>query len=126
MAKYSRKREAIIKQLSCRGDHPTAETLYAELKETVPDLSMATVYRNLKQLEEWGEIMKISTDGATRYDANAVPHSHFFCRACGGVTDLDCDIEAIFDIGRKAGLETIEGCSANFYGICSECKGKHS
>lgn len=121
MTKFSRQREAIKNQLSCRYDHPTAETLYSELKETIPNLSIATVYRNLKQLEEWGEVVAITTDGATRYDANTHPHSHFFCRSCGSVIDLDCDNSEILEIGRRAGLHGVEGCSANFYGVCSDC-----
>ena len=40
----------------------------------MPNLSIATVYRNLKQLEGMGEISTIITDGATRYDYNVKPH----------------------------------------------------
>ncbi len=126
MIKHSKQRDAIMNQLRDRYDHPTAETLYAELKEVIPNLSMATVYRNLKQLHDWGEIISITTDGATRYDARTNPHSHFFCRECGAVTDLDYDSSEILELGRRSGIGQIEGCSANFYGVCSGCLQKHS
>ena len=88
MTRYSRQREAIRKQLSNRGDHPTAETLYAELKQDFPELSLATVYRNLGQLVSWGEVARIDAYGAARFDWVVEPHSHFFCRGCGCVIDL--------------------------------------
>ena len=121
MIKYSKQRQAIKDQLLNRGDHPTAETLYSELKPSMPNLSIATVYRNLKQLEDMGEVSAIITDGATRYDYNVKPHAHFFCNRCGAVLDLDADNNRIVEIGRKNFVGTIEGCEVNFYGICPEC-----
>ncbi len=126
MARHSRKRDAIMNSLSGRTDHPTAETLYSELKDDIPDLSLATVYRNLKQLEEWGEVVCITTDGAARYDYNVRPHSHFFCRICGSVSDLDYDNDSILAIGRKSCSGIVEACSSNFYGVCQDCLKKQS
>ena len=63
MIKYSKQRQAIKDQLSNRGDHPTAETLYSELKTNMPNLSIATVYRNLKQLEGMCEISRMGRQG---------------------------------------------------------------
>ncbi|MDD5822868.1 MAG: transcriptional repressor [Firmicutes bacterium] len=117
----SGKRDAILKQLSCRSDHPTAETLYAELKPEIPDLSLATVYRNLKQLEEKGVVMSIPNGGATRYDAKTELHSHFFCRHCGAVLDLDHDSEDVLAIGQKNFSGLVEECSPNFFGLCPLC-----
>ena len=45
--KHSRKRDAILECLRCTTSHPTAEWIYTQLKPTIPDLSLATVYRNL-------------------------------------------------------------------------------
>jgi Fur family peroxide stress response transcriptional regulator len=119
--KRSKQRDAVISQLSNRGDHPTAETLYNELKESMPNLSLATVYRNLRQLESWGEISSIASDGATRFDHDPRPHSHFFCTECGGVTDLDDDNESIVRLGQERFPGKIMGCYSNYYGICQNC-----
>ena len=115
MIKYSKQRQAIKDQLSNRGDHPTAETLYSELKTNMPNLSIATVYRNLKQL---------ITDGATRYDYNVKPHAHFFCNRCGAVLDIDTDKEQIVKIGQDSFTGSIEGCEVKFYGLCPDCMAK--
>lgn len=124
MVKHSKQRDAIIDKLSGRRDHPTAETLYRELKLDNPSLSLATVYRNLKQLESWGDIVSISTSGASRYDFNTRPHSHFFCIECGAVCDLDDDNEEFVRMADKKYDGTVLSCSANFFGICPECLSK--
>lgn len=124
MIKYSKQRQAIKDQLSNRGDHPTAETLYSELKTSMPNLSIATVYRNLKQLEGMGEISTIITDGAARYDYDVKPHAHFFCNGCGAVIDIDTDKEQIVKFGQEKFSGSIEGCEVNFYGLCPDCMAK--
>lgn len=124
MARQSKQRDAIYTQLLNREDHPTAETLYAELKPELPNLSIATVYRNLKQLEDWGKVRCISTESAARYDFRVAPHSHFFCRECGAVSDieLECDYSQLVDDEKFGGK--LESCVCNFYGICSNCREK--
>ena len=124
MPRYSRQREAIRKQVSNRKDHPTAETLYAELKPKNPELSLATVYRNLNQLVEWGEIARIDACGAARFDWIVEPHSHFFCRECGCVVDMpEADDKLPRDIAERFD-GVIESSASNFFGLCRECMEK--
>ncbi len=54
--KHSRKRDAILECLRCTTSHPTAEWVYNQLKPTIPDLSLATVYRNLAIFKAEGTI----------------------------------------------------------------------
>ncbi len=67
--KYSRQRESIRNCLCSREDHPTADMIYASIRQEYPNISLGTVYRNLSLLVETGEIRKITTDGADRFDA---------------------------------------------------------
>jgi len=122
--KHSKQRDAIYRKVCGREDHPTAETLYNELKEEIPNISLATVYRNLKQLESWGQISTVVSDGATRYDHNPEPHSHFFCTECGAVMNLDDDHERIVKLAQEGFEGKILGCYSNYYGICPACSGK--
>jgi Fur family peroxide stress response transcriptional regulator len=121
--KYSRQRESIKKFLMTREDHPTADTVYANVKQEFPNISLGTVYRNLSLLAEIGEIGKITcTDGADRFDRNPNPHYHFICAGCGKVLDLDVKgIENIEDIARQNFEGEIDGHIAYFYGTCPEC-----
>ncbi len=127
MIKYSRQREAIRENLIARYDHPTAETVYMDIKEDFPNISLGTVYRNLSLLSEWGDIQKISTSvGPDRFDGNPKPHCHFQCGGCGAVLDIPFDHqEEITAHVAKNFLGTIEGNSILFYGLCPDCKEKN-
>ena len=71
MLKRSKQRESIKKFLISRYDHPTAETVYMNIKEEFPNISLGTVYRNLSLLADIGEIQKLSTGiGPDRFDGN--------------------------------------------------------
>ena len=61
--KKSKQRDAIIKFLMTRKDHPTADMVYMNIKEEFPKISLGTVYRNLALLSERGEILKLSYEG---------------------------------------------------------------
>ena len=91
--KYSRQRESIKACLMARHDHPTADAIYASIREEFPNISLGTVYRNLNLLVELGEIRKLRCgDGADHFDADMRPHYHFMCRECGCIEDLPMEI----------------------------------
>lgn len=121
--KYSKQRESIKDFLACRTDHPTADTVYMNIRETFPNISLGTVYRNLSLLSDIGEIMKITTgDGADRFDGNTTPHNHFVCTECHSVIDLEMDsIDNIVEIAGKNFDGQITGYVTNFYGTCGNC-----
>ena len=52
--KYSKQREEIKHYLSMRKDHPTADQIYAAMREKLPNISLGTVYRNLTMLSDNG------------------------------------------------------------------------
>ena len=127
MLKHSRQRDCIQTFLMSRYDHPTAETVYLNIRKDFPKISLATVYRNLSLLAELGEIQKISTgNGPDRFDAVTAPHNHFVCSCCGKVIDLE--MESIAHINEVAGKSfdgKIEGHSIHFYGYCPDCLTKN-
>ena len=66
--KYSRQRESIKASLMNRKDHPTADAVYASIREEFPNISLGTVYRNLNLLVELGEVQKLTFgDGKDLY-----------------------------------------------------------
>lgn len=128
MIKYSRQREFIKTNLINRYDHPTAETVYLDVKSEFPSISLGTVYRNLSLLTELGEIQKISTGlGPDRFDGNPAPHYHFLCKSCGCVMDIDLDNQDNLDAAASDVFPgIIKGHSVQFYGLCPECAKKLS
>jgi Fur family peroxide stress response transcriptional regulator len=124
MLKHSRQRESIKNFLMTRYDHPTADTVYNNIREEFPNISLGTVYRNLSLLADIGEIQKISTGvGPDRFDANTSPHYHFICRNCGAVLDLNVSgLDHINILAAQNFDGVIEGHTAFFYGMCPDCK----
>ena len=70
LVKHSKQRDAILSDLQKRYDHPTAEMVFASIREILPNISLGTVYRNLALLTELGEIIKVGSaeDGKEHYD----------------------------------------------------------
>ena len=127
MIKRSRQRDAIRENLIHRYDHPTAETVYLDIKEDFPNISLGTVYRNLTLLSELGEIQKISTGtGPDRFDGNPMPHCHFQCRLCHKVLDIPFEnLSNINDHAQKNFPGIIEENIIQFFGQCPECIKTH-
>ena len=90
--RHSRQRELIKSFLETRKDHPTADTVYRNVRNQNPRISLGTVYRNLTLLAEEGEIRRLNVgDGVDRFDGDVSPHYHFVCQKCGQVLDLQID-----------------------------------
>lgn len=119
----SRQREAIMCYLKAHTNHPTAETIYNELRKDFPHISLGTVYRNLTLLVELGVIQKLSYGGASdRFDGNAMKHSHFVCNVCGNIFDIKLEnIDFINTMAAKDFDGQIDGHNIFFYGKCKLC-----
>ena len=84
-----RKRNTILSSLQQSKAHPSAEALYHSLRQEHPDISLATVYRNLALFKSQGLIRSLGTvSGVERFDGDLSPHAHFVCRGCSAVLDL--------------------------------------
>ena len=73
---YSRQREAILKLIRSRKDHPTADMIYTALRLEMPNISKGTVYRNLTLLEKLGKIKKIAIKGELTAMTVVSEHQH--------------------------------------------------
>lgn len=119
---YSMQRELILDYLKNTKEHPTAERIYSDLKERLPNLSLATVYRNCNKLCETGQIIRLKSEGKTdRFDADVSDHQHFICTSCGNVLDLfyklpDEYVEKSLPEGCKKSLYQLY-----VYGLCDSC-----
>ena len=119
--KHSRQRDCIKEFLMTRKDHPTADMVYAHVREEFPHISLGTVYRNLSLLSEIGEIQKITCNGPDRFDANAMPHYHFTCNQCKRVLDLELSEGLNVNALPKGFGGKITGHELMFYGLCESC-----
>lgn len=88
--RHSHQRDRIFQRVQETKEHPSAEMVYSSLKDEIPGLSLGTVYRNLKLLEELGKVRRVTSyQGVDRYDAICEDHVHFICQHCGCIEDIE-------------------------------------
>ncbi len=118
--RYSRQREALLELLRSTNTHPDAEWLYTGLKKEYPNISLGTVYRNLRQLTDAGEILELSDGMISHFDGDISPHYHMKCNSCFGIYDIHKDNVSI-TVKTDNGF-TIDGFSLMLNGICHNCQ----
>lgn len=122
----TKQRKYMLELLRSTDSHPNAFWLFEKMKPQFPRLSLSTVYRNLGILESQGLLQRLSC-GATfdRYDGNVAMHSHFYCRECTRVYDINAaELEEKALESADCGGHTLEGCHITFYGVCDQCINK--
>ena len=110
-----------VNKLQC---HATADEIYQTIMKEHPNISRATVYRNLKLLSETGEIRKMEIPGgADRYDHRIQEHCHVRCEKCGRVFDVDMEYITGLEknITESHGF-AFTGYDILFRGICPDCQ----
>ena len=123
--KQFRKRNAILTCLQSTDVHPSAEKLHEMLQPEHPDISLATVYRNLALFKQQGIIQSLGTvGGIERFDGNVVPHVHFICTGCHDVIDLPqiAVPEQLRSTVEAATGGIVSECQLSFSGTCESCR----
>ena len=121
--RYTRQRAAVYRCLAKQASHPTAETIYREVLQKVPKVSLATVYKALDALVKAGVITKIDfADNAARFDCRLDNHVHARCLLCGKVLDVPGEFSSQppLDPGVLKGFR-ISGYRVEFLGFCADC-----
>ena len=124
MQRITKQRKIILEELRKVKTHPTAEEIFAMVRDKIPQISLATVYRNLDHLEKSGEIIKLQAKKCcrARYDGNHQRHCHLVCKKCGSVMDI---FDVKFDLSSKelecAGFE-VHTDHLEVPGYCKKCK----
>jgi Fur family peroxide stress response transcriptional regulator len=104
-------------------EHPSAQSIYAEVKKVHPTVSLATVYKTLQVLRELNLIQELSfPTGQARFDSYMKPHVNLVCLQCGSIIDLD-DLTTGDFVKRVAAATKFKpnGQRIDVYGICQKC-----
>jgi Fur family peroxide stress response transcriptional regulator len=132
--KHSAKRDAIFNALKGTTVHPGAQWVYNQLKPSIPDLSLGTVYRNLNLFREEGLAVLLGTvNGEERFDGVTESHPHLVCPRCGAVEDIPLSDPGAFEKDLASLLAAakpenriserkIDFRRTLFYGLCMDCK----
>ena len=125
--KHFRKRSAILDCLRGTTTHPSAEMVHEMLQQDHPDISLATVYRNLSLFKTQGLIQSLGMiHGIERFDGNTAPHVHFVCNCCSAIQDLhqmDAPQRLCSEAAQHIGGQ-VDSCQLMFFGTCRACLAK--
>jgi Fur family transcriptional regulator, ferric uptake regulator len=121
MERNTRQRSA-IRDAIARADRPLLpQEVLALAQEQAPGLGIATVYRNLKELVDEGELKPVNLPGENpRFElAGHRHHHHFQCTQCQRVFDVHA---CPGDFARLAPQGfTVEDHDLTLYGSCKDC-----
>jgi Fur family peroxide stress response transcriptional regulator len=94
--KLTPQREAVFSVLVAKRDHPTVDEVFQRARETMPGLSLATVYNCLETFVSCGLVRQVNHEREpTRYCPNLAPHAHFRDQATGRVHDIELPPEVL-------------------------------
>ena len=118
--RYSHQRELIKEILYSTNSHPTADWVFSQVKKMIPTISLGTIYRNLRQLDDLDIIKTIYDGPVTRYDWNKEPHDHLKCRICGVLIDVKLSDVRIKEIVEERFDFKVEDVDMTLIGICNK------
>ncbi len=122
----TKQKELILDYVKLSCTHPTAEEVYKGLVKDNPNLSLATVYRNLQDMVDDKLIDKLIDErGTSRYDGKDCRHYHFICINCQKIFDLDLDYDESIDEKISDDFK-VDNHSVVYRGLCINCQNDYS
>ena len=120
----TRQRALILNVLQASHGHLTAEEIFVRARQTMPNIARGTVYRNLKLMEQSGEVGRLEmSDGPDLYDRTPTPHGHLLCDGCGALSDVPV-VGLVKELETAIGTE-VRGYQLTIRYLCPACRRKH-
>jgi Fe2+ or Zn2+ uptake regulation protein len=121
--RMTHQRRTILEWIEAAHDHVTAETIFHQLKPELPDLSLSTVYRDLKALVGEGKVSVSDLGKGLVYEQiEEIPHHHLVCLTCHRIQQLDhSQVQPLFEQVESLGFQvaTTHLC---IFGYCENCR----
>ncbi len=121
--KLTPQRVAVYQVLAQTKEHPSADQVFQEVRQSMPSISLDTVNRTLQTLAEIGAAFVVEGSGEVkRFDANLDDHQHFKCIRCKKIVDFhhppfdQVPVPAELNRGFKILRKTVY-----FEGLCDQC-----
>lgn len=123
--RVTRQRLVVAEALGSLGRQVTAQELYERLRERVPDIGRATVFRTLEALVASGVARRLERGGHVYGYVACRPehHHHLACDGCGRVEEIEeAFVAPIAErVARELGFRIDDG-RVDFYGLCAACQ----
>ena len=120
-------RQVIYETVMSLPGHPSTEEIYGCVRERIPSISLATVYKNIRTFLDSGVFQEVSLHhGSLRVEPNRRPHHHVVCMRCRSVQDLDeANLEPVRLKHRLPRGFQVRRFAVDVLGICEACS-KHA
>ena len=110
-----------------RGEHLSAEDLCEVLKDEGEQVSLSTIYRNLKLMARMGILRELElAEGQKRYEINQPSphhHHHLICVRCNKTIEFKND--SVLKVGartaQKSGYHLLD-CQLTIHAVCPTCQ----
>lgn len=121
---HSKQREVVKNVVIAKRWHPTASEVFVEAKKLLPKISLGTVYRDLQQLVESKEIIKLTdAGGEARFDGAKTDHIHFLCVNCGQLFDIESETATkLIKSCYKCCEHQVDSACILLKGVCAKCE----
>lgn len=122
--RFTAQRAAVYRVVGRSRSHPTADEIFTQVRDRIPDISLATVYKALEAFVSCGLVQKLTTgEGPARYDGRTDRHHHVRCVACGSVSDVEGPevAERLEALGGDTDFEVVD-YRLELLGHCPGCR----
>ncbi len=116
-------RHAILEYMITSESHPTADEIYKSLSDNFPNMSVATVYNNLRVFRNVGLIKELTYgDASSRFDFVTHDHYHIICNECGTIVDFHYPgLEEVEHLASHITGFQVNSHRMEVYGTCPTC-----
>jgi Fur family transcriptional regulator, iron response regulator len=105
----SAQRVAVAEYVLRTDEHPSADQVFAKVRDRLPVLSRATIYNTLNLLVERGLLRElVLAEGRVVFDPNTSPHHHFIDEKTGRIEDVPWGALSVSGIEALRGLDVRE------------------
>jgi Fur family ferric uptake transcriptional regulator len=123
--KLTKQREAICEVFFAQEGHKSAEEILQHARALDANVSLATVYRTLKILQELGFVSAHNFQGQALFEPrfDDEHHDHLICTQCGKIVEfVNLEIEKLQLRIAKAHGFSITDHKMEIYGLCKDCQ----
>jgi len=117
----TRQRAKILETFKQSNGPLSPQEVLEKTRQEIPDIGIATIYRNIKSFIEKGDLRTVPVPGqADRYEMSGKNHHHhFFCRQCQRAFEME-GCPGTLDGLAPQGFKT-ESHEIFLYGLCRDC-----
>ncbi len=104
----------------CDHHHFTVDEIFQKIQEKFPEAGKSSIYRNVEQLAEKGDLTKIlGIKKKAFFEKTKEPHAHFICQKSGKILDIPLSETGEFslkNIQKKYNISQIKNIDIKIHG----------